>query len=690
MFLSKKIKELNNRAFTLVEVICAVAILAIISVSVVSFITISSNSFKESNKEVNLQYESQQALNQIKDMVMDSNRAVCYYETPGANPGDPELDHTFLVLNEKATGDIAAPYEYPSIKIWYVPSDEKIYYASHTFSYSDLRDKYEDSSHSTVDMKELGGAITTTNAAVLVDHVSAFSVNDALAEAEKKVSVNLGLTIGTSSYNANSSVVMRNKVIASDNVAEIFDGTRRIRNNGRVNDVKILMGAVDVTNLTLDYEHYNINKPTPPAEGTNFSTYTFTALVDAIELGTDVTWTLTGSSVDDGKVPSSISNGVVSISSDEKSTMLTVKAISNADISKTAQITLAIPLYDRTVGYASGISVALQDRTTTQTSETFKLKVTPTFENADKVTNKGYTYTLINSSSGEIYSGSGLSNSADIITLVCDAEDNLKNYLLTVFTIADDPYGNKKSATYSIDVSQLLTPDAVQPTVEINPAETQLCRNENYLVELITSNFNSVSNVRWVFEKKSGFYSLSILRNFDLITVSGTDRNKRTINVDKSLKWDSSFEFTGKAIVEGKDNSGKKVTVESNVVTFSINPVTITISENTDTVTKNEKKYINYTVNNISLGKGDLKKAAILYDHDDYWGVEYSTEVTLGGVNNSQVVFDVGNKLYKDYHEYKVENCYKVGIKLYIESGSSIFTRQEIYSDEKKWTIKKK
>lgn len=678
MFITKKVKKLNNKAFTLVEIICAVAILAIVSVSVMSFISISSNSFKESNKEVNLQYEAQLAINQIKDMIMDSNRAVCYYEAAETNPGSSDLDHIFLVLNERATGDVAAPYEYPAIKIWYVPSDNKIYYADHTFSYMDLKDKYEDSSHSTVDMKELGAAITTANSGVLADHVSSFLINDATAETTGKVTLKLGLTIGETTYDSSATVVMRNKVIASDNVAEIFDSTRHVRNNGRVNNVAIMLGGVDVTNATLNYENSGVNKPNAPAEGgTSFATYTFAAAVDAIELGTDVAWYLEGSSVEGEGIKSDISNGVVRISSDEKSTSLKVTARSKADITKEASVILSIPDYDRSLGYASNITLERTNFTSSQVEENHVFSVTPSFENPDKVSDKGYVCSLVDNL-GNVYSGSGFTQDVgkkEIYLKFTQADSN-KTYILTVTTNAKDYEGNRKSDTYTIPVGTLLKPDQIKPKVEINAEKTILDRGGNYEISLTATNM-TVTDVTWSIDYKSGFSDSYYYSRKSYVSVSkkSGDNNKGTLKIDKYLDWNKSFSFTVKATAKGRDNKGNYLqNVESGEITFTVNPVVILLSNNESTISgKNaSNKTIKYQIQNILLSDSSEIKFDAKFWFDNTYGPFDSKDVTVDTKKGECYLKFNGNKGF---------NGKKITLKMYISHSEDSFSKYDDYTD---------
>lgn len=71
-------KKLNNRGLTLMELICAIAILAIVTASIGSVMVVSARSYQRGNDEVSLQQEAQITANQIADLVIDSTAGVSY------------------------------------------------------------------------------------------------------------------------------------------------------------------------------------------------------------------------------------------------------------------------------------------------------------------------------------------------------------------------------------------------------------------------------------------------------------------------------------------------------------------------------------------------------------------------------------------------------------------------------------
>ena len=88
----QKFKEnckLNNRGFTLIEMVVTVAIIAIFAGIVLNLITTGSNLFRNTSNTAKVQMETQETFDKIEDMIINSNRKLSY--------GD--LSHIFEVAS---------------------------------------------------------------------------------------------------------------------------------------------------------------------------------------------------------------------------------------------------------------------------------------------------------------------------------------------------------------------------------------------------------------------------------------------------------------------------------------------------------------------------------------------------------------------------------------------------------------
>lgn len=73
-------KKINNKGFSLVELLVAFTIAAIAGVAVFGFMSFGSNSFRQSSENVGLQYEQQLVVNQMRDYILESSNAISYDE----------------------------------------------------------------------------------------------------------------------------------------------------------------------------------------------------------------------------------------------------------------------------------------------------------------------------------------------------------------------------------------------------------------------------------------------------------------------------------------------------------------------------------------------------------------------------------------------------------------------------------
>ena len=80
----QKFKEnckLNNRGFTLIEMVVTVAIITIFAGVVLNFITTGSNFFRNTSNTAKVQMETQETFDKIEDMIINSNRKLSYGES---------------------------------------------------------------------------------------------------------------------------------------------------------------------------------------------------------------------------------------------------------------------------------------------------------------------------------------------------------------------------------------------------------------------------------------------------------------------------------------------------------------------------------------------------------------------------------------------------------------------------------
>lgn len=104
-------KKRDNRGLTLVELLCAIAILSVLAAAVGSVLVVSAKNYQRGTSEINLQQEAQLTANQIADLVIDTTAAL-QYDAPSAT----------LTVNKAGA----------SYQVIYRAGEQKLYYADGT------------------------------------------------------------------------------------------------------------------------------------------------------------------------------------------------------------------------------------------------------------------------------------------------------------------------------------------------------------------------------------------------------------------------------------------------------------------------------------------------------------------------------------------------------------------------------
>lgn len=103
-------KKLNNKGYTLVELIVAMLIGAIVMLAAAGFVSLGSNLFRNGTSDVNLSVESETALNFVSDLLRESKDYIYYpsieaqtgrYKALVVNTSDSGIDYVnVIVFNE--------------------------------------------------------------------------------------------------------------------------------------------------------------------------------------------------------------------------------------------------------------------------------------------------------------------------------------------------------------------------------------------------------------------------------------------------------------------------------------------------------------------------------------------------------------------------------------------------------------
>lgn len=204
---------MNNKGFSLIELIISVAILTIITSAILGFIITSTKSYGNVSEEVEIQQESQLSLNQIADLVVDSTNGIKYYYNDDESKtilsdADISGDATsktlaiYNIVRETESG-VVVEKKYIYNIIW-KKSESKIY----------LRKDSIDSST---------GLVTKGDEALMVEYVTAFSPSLVKVESKKKVSISMSFLRNNKTYNVSKNFALRNRAIVNGNLTDIYD-----------------------------------------------------------------------------------------------------------------------------------------------------------------------------------------------------------------------------------------------------------------------------------------------------------------------------------------------------------------------------------------------------------------------------------------------------------------------------------
>ncbi|MCD7726687.1 MAG: prepilin-type N-terminal cleavage/methylation domain-containing protein [Clostridiales bacterium] len=201
----------NQKGFTLVELIIAVAILAVVTLAVCGFIIVGSRSYTSANTDIMLQQEAQLALNQISDVIIDTTDSINYGGRADSSSEmqmvlkDSEFsveptEKSLVVINRKDSNN-----DNPSYWFYWSQEDEIIY-----FNTSD--DEVTDSS------PEPG--FEDANKAILAQHVKEFHVDISQFEENRVVMVSMTFANGSREYTTSNNITVRNRVLVNQVTVE--------------------------------------------------------------------------------------------------------------------------------------------------------------------------------------------------------------------------------------------------------------------------------------------------------------------------------------------------------------------------------------------------------------------------------------------------------------------------------------
>lgn len=141
----------NNKGTSLIELVIAMTIVAIVLLMIMLFMNTATNCFKLTNDDVNLQMEAQTVINQLSDLVMEAR--------------DMEEPYTDL------SGNVRFIFQYTEDDYYTIIKEDMELYQIHTSSLDNAReDNYIKEEHFLSEyVKELAIEKIENNGAVVID-----------------------------------------------------------------------------------------------------------------------------------------------------------------------------------------------------------------------------------------------------------------------------------------------------------------------------------------------------------------------------------------------------------------------------------------------------------------------------------------------------------------------------------------
>lgn len=235
--------QTDNRGLTLIELIITVAIIAIFSGVVLTFITTGSNTYRSTSSSAKVQMETQELVDRMENLIIDTNRSLYYANGTGENTGseikndikqsgdgNSDGNKTFIVCNEYKNND-GNTSQYICDVIDWDKEDATVYYSQREYtatSSSDDSGKNEtetaafsedegDVSAFSPDEEDSGeqnvrNARTKVNRSVLATGILDFRADLTRVESDNIVRFQLSTENGKKEIETLHSVSLRNKV----------------------------------------------------------------------------------------------------------------------------------------------------------------------------------------------------------------------------------------------------------------------------------------------------------------------------------------------------------------------------------------------------------------------------------------------------------------------------------------------
>lgn len=188
----KKVEPTDKNGFSLVEVLVTVAILSILILAICAFMTIGSNLYKKSSREIDLQQEAQTTMNQLNDMILSATKLNVSYKNPGS-------DHEVAVMFVQTTEETNTKVSY--IIIW-MKERQKLYFLKKdtSFIFTGTESEISDLCN-----------VVTDEANLMGQYIKSMEIDTSELTANQAISITIRFEIKNDKYDMTKEIKLRNK-----------------------------------------------------------------------------------------------------------------------------------------------------------------------------------------------------------------------------------------------------------------------------------------------------------------------------------------------------------------------------------------------------------------------------------------------------------------------------------------------
>ncbi len=241
----KMMKE--NRGLTLVELLITIAILSIVVASATSFMITGSKSFTKGNADSELQREAELTVNQVEDMVIDTNGGLTVeyeFENPGAGEGEDKgaVTRTELTMYhaEKETDETGAEVlDYVKESVVWNPAGgddvkDKIYYSKWNVSYDSDSGSFVTDGAPIADNQLLAERVSLFE--VDTDTEDEMAADGTINTIVRSVQIRVGYenSFGRVEYATSPIITLRNRMLLSADPNMLFEVPEKVDANFRL------------------------------------------------------------------------------------------------------------------------------------------------------------------------------------------------------------------------------------------------------------------------------------------------------------------------------------------------------------------------------------------------------------------------------------------------------------------------